>query len=351
MGQLKVTNTSGNKKKELKKKIRMLSTLQDLEEPGALRVASADACDRLVLLTSGPDNASFTMLRNTLLSLERIGLGNNTLILADSASTCRGIARCWWSSRLLRRRPSDSVSLRLFWDWRFRFYHVKKKLMADLVHLGCRVLQCDTDTFWNDDPFPILEAMNSSVVVQQDTPLANAGVMFARPGSAAALSLLRDIAWRVQLFQNHPEVVERLVPFARPPYYANSDDQTILNDVIQSAVLGSKTFLGATARYEADNRHGLQRGIKWPETLEFGRLRQRWSDVFKRRVDRHVMHQGHKWGYGQYAIDPYDSVAVAPRGLFADARHPSGVVVHVAAYRGFAEKQKFLRNNNMWLTH
>ena len=46
-------------------------------------------------------------------------------------------------------------------------------------------------------------------------------------------------AWRIDLFQNHPEVVPRLVPFATPPFYGNSDDQTIFNDVLISASLGT----------------------------------------------------------------------------------------------------------------
>ena len=41
---------------------------------------------------------------------------------------------------------------------------------------------------------------------------------------------------RVQLFQNWPEIIPSVVPFAKPPFYANSDDQTLLNDAIVSAV-------------------------------------------------------------------------------------------------------------------
>ena len=56
----------------------------------------------------------------------------------------------------------------------------------------------------------------------------------------SALRLLDEVAWRVQLLQNHPEIVARIVPFARPPYYANSDDQSLLNDAIVSAVLRNR---------------------------------------------------------------------------------------------------------------
>ena len=46
--------------------------------------------------------------------------------------------------------------------------------------------------------------------------------------------MLEEMSWRIGLFQNHPEVLPRLVPFATPPFYANSDDQTIFNDVLSA---------------------------------------------------------------------------------------------------------------------
>ena len=49
--------------------------------------------------------------------------------------------------------------------------------------------------------------------------------------------MLEEMSWRIGLFQNHPEVLPRLVPFATPPFYANSDDQTLLNDAIVGAVI------------------------------------------------------------------------------------------------------------------
>ena len=52
-----------------------------------------------------------------------------------------------------------------------------------------------------------------------------------RPGRASQL-MLEEVTWRIGLFQNHPEVLPRLVPFATPPFYSNSDDQTIFNDAI-----------------------------------------------------------------------------------------------------------------------
>lgn len=208
-------------------------------------------------MATGPDRNSVQMAQNALVSLQSIGLRKHVLMLADSWETCTlkvGMP-CSWSSRVLRARPSESLTMKQFWDWRFKFYYVKKQLMANLVRGGYSVLQADTDTVWLYDPLPVLRSMPASVITMDDAPIANAGVMYARPGSAAAQHLLDDVAWRVQLFQNWPEAVARVVPWARPPYYANSDDQTLLNDVILSAVLHNQTFLGSTARFEAKNRY------------------------------------------------------------------------------------------------
>ena len=69
--------------------------------------------------------------------------------------------------------------------------------------------------------------------------------------------MLEEMSWRIGRFQNHPEVLPRLVPFATPPFYANSDDQTIFNDVLsavdvtvvrQPCVRGTPTVLPRVVR-------------------------------------------------------------------------------------------------------
>jgi hypothetical protein len=52
-----------------------------------------------------------------------------------------GADACFWTSRMLGVRPSDSISLRKHWDWRFRFYWAKKHYVAELLRLGFSVLQ------------------------------------------------------------------------------------------------------------------------------------------------------------------------------------------------------------------
>ena len=243
------------------------TALGDLEAPGAL-LAAANLVARsvgdqreLVLMATGPDMTSIQMTNNSLVTLASVGLRKHVLLLADTWRTCEALLSspgpCFWSSRMLVRAPSDSLTMRQFWEgWRFRFYYIKKRYMALLVQGGFSVLQADTDTVWVHDPFRMLRLMKeASVIAMKDVGLANAGIVYARPGSRAALRLLEDVAWRVQLFQNHPEIVQRLVPFSSPPFYANSDDQTLLNDCLLSAVIANRTFLGSTARYEAKNRY------------------------------------------------------------------------------------------------
>ena len=275
--------------------------LRDLESPNTLlEVASRRARGSdLIFLATGPDATSLAMAQNTAHMLARLGLQGHAVLLADSLETCErvgerilGADACFWTSRMVGVRPSHSVSLQRYWDWRFRFYWAKKHYVAELLRLGFSVLQADTDTVWVHDPFPALHqicrATNASLVGQTDNPFVNAGLFYARPGRASQL-MLDEMTWRIGIFQNHPWAVPRLVPFATPPFYSNSDDQTIFNDVIISATLGSRSFLGSTARMEARSRHNAQHGPEWqtlPESKEHlrqikavSRLRRNWQEL------------------------------------------------------------------------
>ena len=342
--------------------------LGDLESPDALR-AAAEAVARttpdggsreIIFMATGPDLTSVQMLNNSLVSLGRLGLRPHVLLLADSWDTCVNMIRapvCFWSSRLVRNVPSDSLTNRQFWKgWRFPFYYIKKKYMADLVGLGFSVLQVDTDTVWVHDPFTMLREMRgSSLIAMRDTGLANAGIVYARPGPAAQRILL-ETSWRIQLMNNWPETVPRLVPFAtKPPFYANSDDQTLLNDGILSAVLGNRTFLGSTARYEARNRYN-PRGKEWSEQTESKLERQQMSFMWRQQRAAKVAIPWAAAAAGptssRYITLPVggdDSVALAPRVLFAHLPFaPGSAITHLTAARGFHAKVATLKRINAW---
>ena len=75
-----------------------------------------------------------------------------------------------------------------------------------------------------------------------DAPLVNAGVFYANNLSRAdgGAWVLRELSRRIHLFLWHPEAVVRYVPWAVPPFYANADEQTLMNDVIVSSISGKR---------------------------------------------------------------------------------------------------------------
>jgi hypothetical protein len=340
----------------------------DLEAPGVLAGAAqrlATAHNEVVFVVTGPDATSMQMANNSLVTLAGVGLRRHTMMMADSWDTCKqmGVMRsaCYWSSRVLKNRPSESIVNNKFWDWRFRFYYVKKLYNARLVELGFAVLQVDTDTVWTHDPFPMLRAMNrSSIICMKDVGLANAGIVYARPGSAAALRLLYDVAWRVQLFQNHPEIVGRMFPWSREPFYANSDDQTLLNDAIVSAVTGNRTYLGSTARFEARTKYGHANQPEWGGLAES----KEWSKLNKMVWQRARLHRVHApWQEGtfttRYKVLPIsgdltssnfaDGVGLAPALLFKHLPYSrASAITHLTAARGFKAKVAALTRMGRW---
>ena len=82
---------------------------------------------------------------------------------------------------MLKNRPSESIVNTKFWDWRFRFYYVKKLYNARLVELGFAVLQADTDTVrtQHDSPtrqlLPRLRLLRLTLTLTLPLPLTRCG--------------------------------------------------------------------------------------------------------------------------------------------------------------------------------
>jgi len=307
-------------------------------------------------LRSGPMPSSVDMALNAMASLDAVGLGQHILLLADSAETCdtfHGYS-CYWSSRVLRVAPSDSITVQKFWDWRFRFHYVKKAYLSRLVFHGFSVIQADTDTVWNRDPFPVLRSMPSSLITIRDRGICNAGLVYARPGSRQTRDIIDEVAWRVQLLQHYPETVAKLVHYAEPPYYANSDDQTILDDAVVSAVLRNRSWLSSTFRWEARHRYKAA-GVEWATQPEY-REHRRKREIFRRLAVSTELRV--PWinatrtriTYDRWALPPSnDSFSVAPRALFAPLPyHPDNAVTHLMAARGFKSKVAVLKQIGKW---
>ena len=88
--------------------------------------------------------------------------------------------------------------------------------------------------------------------VLPQAPLVNAGVFYyhgVTPTDGAAW-VAREVARRVHTFMWHPETVRTVVPWASEPFFANADEQTIMNDCVLSATAGELTY-ESTAEWEA----------------------------------------------------------------------------------------------------
>ena len=319
----------------------------DIERPNALRQMAAkvsNANRELVLLVCGPDHHSVQMARHALKSIESVGLRRHSLILTGTPSSCQKFPsdNCVWSSRVILNAPSNSALMKRYWDWRFRFYSAKKAYLLQLTDLGFSVLQADLDTVWKVNPFHLLRAMAPAcMVVQQDSPFANAGLMYVRPGCHDPLA---DLAWRIQMFQNQPGVISAIVPNASRPFYSNCDDQTILNDVIVSTVI-NQTVFPSTLQYEGKTRHKPHgRGSTVNQSRSY--YTATW-----RRAQRSWLHvDGVRVGY-LYFDSPGGRIAIAPPRVFAHVPYtPDSAVTHLAAIRGgFREKLRYLETRNLWM--
>lgn len=311
--------------------------MDDLEAPGAMVAAAAavaTATRDVVLLFTAGDPTSLDLCANALLQMRALGLEKHALVVAERHDHCERLASrkvraaCGWSSRILEHPPSDSFALRRFWDNRFRFYHAKKYWLAELVRNGFGVLQADTDTVWNADPLPTLRSINASVVVQNDAPFANAGVVYARPGGARAQRMLDKLAWSIQLMQNRPSAIARIVPFATPPFYGNMDDQTGLNDAIVVAVTQNESYalLGMVFKWEANNRL-RHHPVHWSQRAESATWKQGMLETRQRSVALTVS-EGRKC-LAFRLEEGFDHIAIAPKFLFGHAHHKNSAVMHL----------------------
>eukprot|EP00962_Isochrysis_galbana_P013075 scaffold3739_cov207-Isochrysis_galbana.AAC.1 len=367
----------------------------DLEAPNALAQAAAGVARtvvstetgvlqrELVMLATAPDQTSIQMTLNAIASLAMVGLDKHVLLLADSATTCASFSQpCYWSSRVLTNAPGPKAIVQVkFWDWRFRYYYVKKAYLSRLVRLGFSVIQADTDTIWEHDPFPMLRSMSSSLVVMVDSELANAGLIYTRPGSREAVDILDEVAWRIQLLQNYPEMAGTIVPYAKPPYYVRGaqppraglgfpkhvqrpslrvwrpsrnrppPDRRATRRQTPTTRRSCATSCGRP--YEARSRYKATGPDfqKLPEFKDYQSTRATFTSRGKRVSVVVPWASGERTDYSHWLLPPSnDSFAIAPRRLFALIPYsPKNAVTHLTATRGFNAKVDYLKSVGKWL--
>ena len=258
----------------------------DLEEPGMLeRVVGQLAWRRELILVCGDakPTASSANGLNTLMQLRSLKL-HHVLYLSDSAASCAAVklampaVACVWSSRIPSTKPKNGgLCVQLYWGYAFYFYDLRKHYAARMtIELGINVLQTDTDVVWLANPYPALKTVYGSVqiVAMSDRPMVNAGVFYAQNVTAGdgAAWVLRELARRIHTFILRPSAVKDYVPWAQPPFYANVDEQTLMNDCVRSAIANVSSFAQATAGWEVKrHRTGtlMNRSFNFKRTPEY----------------------------------------------------------------------------------
>lgn len=264
---------------------------EDVAQPGALARAAAQISFRREVILICGDGSAFAspMALNTVLQFWAMRL-RHVLYVSDSPESCArlrngapGLA-CVWSSSINKTKPvNGGLCNQKYWDMRFYFYVIRKEIVARLaVELGINVLQTDTDVAWFANPYPLLKlglVGRTNLVSQWDAPFVNAGCFYVQnvqPGDGAAW-VLTELHRRIRLFMFTPEAVKKHVPWAAPPYFANSDEQTLMNDVIISAILGEPIYVFSTAFFEGKFGGGkrvLAKRGGWERTAEAAVQRQ-----------------------------------------------------------------------------
>ena len=91
------------------------------------------------------------------------------------------------------------------------------------------------------------------------------------PRATARDWVLRELSRRIHTFLLRPSAVRDYVPWAQPPYYANVDEQTLMNDCVRSAIANVTSFAQATAGWEVKrHRTGtLMNKFVWKRTPEY----------------------------------------------------------------------------------
>ena len=236
-----------------------------------------------------------------------------------------------------------------------RLEAMTRELQAELESSKARLIKCKDALGMLDAK--VVELRDDFSKRTAEAEALKVSLQKAEETLGAAQTLLEEVAWRVQLMQNHPEIVGKIVPFARSPYYANSDDQTLLNDAIVGAVIGNRTFLGSTARYEGRNRYN-PKAPEWKTQREANQLQQQMRILWKRQRtgsttcpwDPPSM-KGRRIRYMTLPIEGTngDSVALAPRTLFGHLPYsPASAIIHLTAARGFNTKVSVMRRISKW---
>jgi hypothetical protein len=297
----------------------------------------------IMVCGDGAPGASSATAINTVMQLHALRL-HHVLFISDSNASCYAMREalprlaCVWSSRLPTSKPPNAgLAVQLYWGFAFYFYDIRKHYLARMtIELWINVLQTDTDAVWLANPYPALKGIyaGQQIVTMEDRPMVNAGVLYVqnvREGDGAAW-VLRELSRRIHLFMFQPEAVAWYVPWAVAPFFANVDEQTLMNDCVRSAIANLTSYAQATAGWEMKRHNtGSRRNgtLAWRRTPEYELLKALSVAVNARRR-RETLHSpvtiaGLCGSITARAVDTYPLHAVgsaaASTASFARAPH------------------------------
>jgi len=233
-----------------------------VQNPAVWRALLGWAVEReLVLLTT--NEGGLTDAVGTLLQLRAQGV-QSTLVHATSSLVCDAVygvvpdGACVWTSW----KPPGIVGEWEADNFRTILFVARKYIVSRLVAEGLGVLQTDTDTVWFVNPFALFNSPSLrpfDVIVQQDGPFANAGVLYVRNGrnGTGAGYVVQELLLTLQRFSGDPAsilaAVREIIPQqAKRIAHKVENEQMGLNDVIASAVLGRRVWTSSLGRlYQA----------------------------------------------------------------------------------------------------
>mmetsp|Transcript_21978 Transcript_21978/g.48246 ORF Transcript_21978/g.48246 Transcript_21978/m.48246 type:complete len:378 (-) Transcript_21978:114-1247(-) len=225
----------------------------NVDDPEALKTAVnvAGLDGNVVLVAVGGAPQHLLTALNLIHNLRHRGRSDNVLLLTSSERDCRFIAAqhivpvrvCTWSDKL--SKPSDWWAQLDNSKGATRLWHLRLHFFAQVLELvpSVGLLMTDTDVCFSDNPFPYLEGLNMTVVLNGTPDAINIGLMYARKApdipDDGTLRLFSEIDRRLAAFRLAGQNTDRVTGARNGQVMW---DQAVVNDVYHQLITGNKTY-------------------------------------------------------------------------------------------------------------
>ncbi|XRB06590.1 nucleotide-diphospho-sugar transferase [Pycnococcus provasolii] len=250
-------------------KVKPLTRILDLEEPGALEeVAAARAFNKELIMTIfNPDGS--VMGLNLLANLAGLNMAHyfiigNTKELCEEFAAFDASIACAWTSYLQGHPGLPKYSLlNEMGGAPFRLWWARFSYMARLADLGYNVMYVDTDVSFRVNPYPIFKGTfgKHNLLVQRERPVLpglNIGIVYCQECAkgSGAWWVLQQTVQRMRDILDAPEPVKRWDGQVAGGAKDLLWDQHIFNDVAETAAGGYLSYRRSYERLQPDDKKG-----------------------------------------------------------------------------------------------